>query len=95
MVEEETTTLLTGIINEEWRSISEYINYQVSNIGRIRNISTGRILKPRSETNGYLRICLCENSIKKKIGIHRIVAYEFIENPNNKTYIDHIDHDKK
>ena len=39
------TELITGIINEEWRSISGYINHQVSTIGRVRNTSSGRILK--------------------------------------------------
>ena len=33
-------------INEEWRSIDGYLNYQVSNLGRVRNSKTGRILKP-------------------------------------------------
>ena len=32
------------IINECWRSIDGYINYQVSNIGRVRNASSGQIL---------------------------------------------------
>ena len=33
------------VINEVWRSIDGYINYQVSNIGRVRNTSTGKMLK--------------------------------------------------
>ena len=41
--------MITGIIQEEWRSISGYANYQVSNIGRVRNIKSGRILKPGSD----------------------------------------------
>ena len=35
------------VINEEWRSIDGYLNYQVSNIGRVRNANTGIILRPR------------------------------------------------
>ena len=39
--------MITGIINEEWRSVSGNANYQVSNIGRVRNVGTERILKPQ------------------------------------------------
>ena len=95
MVEEETTTLLTGVINEEWRSISGFINYQISNIGRIRNVRTGRILKPRQDKDGYLLIDLCENNIRKTSKVHRLVAAELIDNPDNKSYIDHVDHNKQ
>ena len=44
------------IINECWKSIDGCINYQVSNIGRVRNANTGRILKPRDNGNGYLEM---------------------------------------
>ena len=32
------------VINEEWRSISGYLNHQVSNIGRVRHF--GEFAKP-------------------------------------------------
>ena len=53
------TELITGIINEEWRSISGYINYQISNIGRVRNTSSGPILKLIVDRRDYLYIGLC------------------------------------
>ena len=43
-----------GINNECWRNISGYLNYQVSNIGRVRNVKTERILKPQILQNGLL-----------------------------------------
>jgi len=58
---------LTGIINEEWRSIDGYLNYQVSNIGRVRNITTGRILKPVETTGGYLQVSLMNNNKVKHL----------------------------
>ena len=85
---------MTGIINEEWRSISGYINYQVSNIGRVRNVNTARILCPRLEKTGYHRIGLCKNGIQHIFLTHRLVAIEFIDNPNNKEHVDHIDGNK-
>ena len=88
-------TITTGIIQEEWRSISGYMNYQVSNVGRIRNIDTGRILKPGTNTTGYLQIWLCKEQIYKFYCVHRLVAQEFIENPENKSCVDHIDLNKQ
>jgi hypothetical protein len=35
-----------GIINEIWRTITGFVNYQVSNIGRVRDTATGTILRP-------------------------------------------------
>jgi len=95
MVEEETTTLLTGIINEEWKPISGYPNYEVSNLGNVRNVSTSRILKPGQNTFGYLHVVLCANNIRKTFRVHRLVATEFIDNPDNKTEVDHMDHNKQ
>ena len=85
---------ITGIINEEWRSVSGNANYQVSNIGRVRNVKTEKILKPRIGGGGkcYLIVALYKDNTRANSYIHRLVAQEFIENPDNKKYVDHIDH---
>ena len=84
-----------GIINEIWRSVSGYANYQVSNIGRVRNTKTGRILQPCDDSDGYHIIHLYINGSPKTTRIHQLVAKEFIDNPQNKPCIDHIDRDTK
>jgi hypothetical protein len=86
--------LMTGIINEEWRSIDGYINYQVSNIGRVRNVKFKecRMLKQCVNNRGYLYVCLCQANERKTHLVHRLVAHEFIENPDEKESVDHIDH---
>ena len=87
------TQPISGIIHEEWRSISRYANYQVSNIGRVRNVETERILKPSIKHNGYYHIGLYKDKSQKFLYIHRLVAQEFIENPENQHAVDHINHD--
>ena len=72
------------IINEEWRSISGYLNYRVSNIGRVRNSKTGKILKPGCVHGGYEQVNIGRSNPQK---IHRLVAHEFIENPTNLTIL--------
>ena len=85
---------MNQIINEVWRSVDGYINYQVSNIGRIRNASTGKILKGIPHTAGYLHVKLTGTQGRRNEFIHRLVACEFINNPDNKPCVDHINHDK-
>ncbi len=82
------------IVNEQWRSISGYINYQVSNLGRIRNSNTGKVLKACELKSGYRNIVLCKDGLTNTQYIHRIVANEFIDNPFDKECVDHIDHDR-
>ena len=79
---------------ENWRTISEFPNYQVSNIGRVMNIKTSRILKTYINGFGYEIVTLSNNlSVSSKV-CHRLVASEFIDNPNNKPLVDHIDRNK-
>ncbi|CAL6031028.1 HNH_endonuclease [Hexamita inflata] len=76
---------------EEYRDISGYPNYEVSNFGQVRNKSTGRILKQYDRGTGYLAVGLQLNKIEKKHNIHQLVGKAFIENPNNYSQIDHCD----
>ena len=75
---------------EEYKIIQGFENYEVSTFGNVRNIKTGRILKPLLNKDGYKRTHL-KNTDQK---IHRLVASAFIPNPNNKPCIDHIDGDR-
>jgi len=81
------------VIPEEWRQITGY-KYYVSNEGEIRN-KNGIHLKTRYSKNGYELVNLCLNGKQKTFYVHRIVAQEFIENPENKTDVDHINRNKK
>ncbi len=77
---------------EIWRSIDGYANYEVSSHGRVRNATTARILKPNIQNRGYYQARLCKDGKQKKFSIHRLVAQEFIDNPDSKQVVDHIDH---
>jgi len=87
--------------NEVWRDIPEYEGlYQVSNLGRVKNLNNfhtkeEKILKPMLHPKGYLRIALFKNRKPKFIFVHRLVATCFINNPENKNYINHIDCNKQ
>ena len=78
---------------EQWVTVKDYENYQVSNLGNVRNCKTGRILKP-STVWGYLTVCLHENRKQKTCRVHKLVAIAFIPNPNNLRCINHKDENK-
>ncbi len=76
---------------EEYRTIVGYENYEVSNFGNVKNIKTNRVLKPGIDGHGYYHVILSMNNIKTTKKIHRLVAQTFLENPDNKHCVDHID----
>ena len=70
----------------EWRTIKNFPNYEISNMGQVRNKI--KILKPRNNGNGYLQVALY-NETKKYFYIHRLVAIHFLPNWNNYEECDH------
>ena len=82
--------MLLALPYEVWRDVKDYEGlYQVSNLGRVIGLKSGKIIKP-SLVNGYHRISLCKQNIVKNVFIHRLVAEAFVFNPDNKPYVDHI-----
>jgi hypothetical protein len=89
-------TIEPVVINEVWRSVDGYINYQVSNIGRVRNCTTGRMLKPFLNKQGYHTINLNQYGDFKHWRVHQLVAQEFLTKPDSThtLSVDHIDRNK-
>ena len=80
--------------NEIWKDVVGYEGlYEVSNLGRIRRGE--RIKKPHIDHGGYLTVQLSKHSKMKCLKVHRIVALAFIQNPENKRTVNHIDGNKQ
>ena len=77
-----------GIINEIWRSINGFPDYQVSNIGRVRNANTGNIIKGSLGREGYVVVALHNDHKWTNMYVHRLVAQEFLQNHDNKPYVE-------
>ena len=82
-------------MEEKWMIINNWDNYAVSNKGKVKNVRTGRELKLVENKNGYLIANLCQNGKKASFRVHRLVALMFIENPELKEEVNHIDGNKK
>lgn len=94
--------------NEIWKEISGYEGYfEVSNLGNFRSkdrtiryksngtrLYPGKPLKTETIVEGYQRIMLTKEAIKKRYMCHRLVAQEFVPNPDNKPYVNHINGNK-
>lgn len=88
-------------MKEVWKNLSDleefsdYTSYQVSNLGRVRNTKTGRVLKGTKHSEGYTQVTICINGSRYKTPtVHVLVARLFIPNPNNLPQVNHKDEDK-
>ena len=74
-----------------------YDNFEISDDGQLRNVKTGTIYKQHINKEGYNQVCvsLGGRNKKKVFKIHKAVAETFIDNPENKSDVNHKDGNKQ
>lgn len=91
--------MMENIENEVWKDVMGYDSlYQVSNFGRIKSLFKKWVrgyrkesfMSPRINKYGYSQVTLQHKKNKKTILVHRIEAFAFIPNIQNKPIINHI-----
>lgn len=70
--------------------VKTHPNYTVCVDGTITN-SRGIILATRLSNSGYLQVSLWKDNRETTYYIHRLIAEHFIDNPLNKSQVNHID----
>lgn len=83
-------------MNEIWRDVVGYEGlYQVSDQGNVKSLNyrrTGkeRVMEPSFDAYGYSVVTLSKGGKQSIYKVHKLVAKVFIENPDNKPQICHI-----
>ena len=76
---------------EIFKDIKGYPDYQISNKGRLWSCKSNKYLKPFKNNKGYRMINIkAANGKRKGELIHRLVALAFIDNPEGKPEVNHI-----
>jgi len=70
-------------MDEKWAPIKEFPNYSVSNLGRVHNHDTGRILKESTTKNGLVKIGLMKDRKQYFRGVAHLVAEAFVKVSND------------
>ena len=88
----------------EWKTLNDKFNqekdlegyeiYRIRDNGVIYNKKTKKVKTPWIDNTGYLQVLLHSNGKKTHKRLHRLVAENFLENPDNLPQINHIDGDK-
>lgn len=69
------------MVEENWRVVREpgyETAYWVSDLGRVRNAKTGRVLKPGVHSKGYRSLVFSLNGKRRTVLLHRLVLDAFV-----------------
>jgi hypothetical protein len=84
-------------MNEEWKDTG-IASYQISTLGRIRNLGTHyavkKEVKQRLQGRGYMECSLSDSGKKRYCLVHRLVAKAFLPRQPHHTEVNHKDGDK-
>lgn len=92
---------------EEWKDITDCGLYQTSNKGRVKRkphekfylkdksvrFFSEKLMQPQLY-NGYYYVILVGDNGRKALRVNRLVAEEFIDNPDNLPFVNHLNEDK-
>tara|TARA_R110002126_G_scaffold79354_1_gene196952 strand:+ start:276 stop:752 length:477 start_codon:yes stop_codon:yes gene_type:complete len=81
-------------MEEIWKTIKGYEDYQVSNLGNVKSFKNNKekVLKKPMDGVGYLNVGLFNNGKRKTFKVHQLVAITFLNHAPNgyKMVVDHI-----
>ena len=75
-------------------TIKGFENYEIDREGNVWSKLKKKFMKPHLINTGYLSIRLREKGKTTRFLLHRLLALQFIDNPDNLPCVDHIDRNK-
>ena len=80
------------LARENWAPVPGFeASHEVSNLGRLRNLKTGRFVVGTVYSSGYRQVCLSVAGKVSRMTMHRVVALAWIGPRPDGLHIDHID----
>jgi len=81
---------------DELEDLKDYEGlYKINKQGEVWSYYYKRLMKPTLSTcTGYYTIEITKNKIRCMSSIHRLLAIQYLPNPNNLPMVDHIDRNK-
>ncbi len=76
---------------EEWKVISEFPNYKVSNTGKVMNIKRNRLLKSGVSGNQVEYVVLYSGNVQHTRSVAKLVAHAFLPGLTEYHKVVHID----
>ena len=86
-----------SVSTEEWRSIKDFPDYEISNTGKVRSLK--RVEEPTVLSNGlgssgYYNVVLRRDNKSHTVRVHKLVAEAFIPHSEEFNVVNHIDGNK-
>ena len=84
-------------MQEEFKIIKGFEKFSISNLGNLRNLRyryEHQLVNLSTDKYGYKNYMLDNDELTKKFRIHRLVAEAFIQNPDKKPCVDHINNNR-
>lgn len=76
------------IVEEVWKVIPSFLDYEASTLGRIRNKLTMKHITFH-ENAGYIQSHLYKDKKRYPVKAHRLIAETFLDNPDLKEFVNH------
>lgn len=78
-------------MEKRWSIVKDFPNYKISEIGEVVNLTTGKNVATPLHQHGYLCVRLWNKGKTRLCKIYRLLAIQFIPNPENKREVNHLD----